>query len=423
MFPTSDARRSRFRKVPLEEGPGPVSEVSRTTRMPRFLSLADSLDPTSVLSRLRVVCLGVGAVGRPICLHLARLGVGTLWICDKSAYKPESLLTQPAFPDDVGQMKAEVVGRLVKQLSPSTEVYAHAGPFEELGPTAFADADLVFQASDNIRAEIECGRHCLHLGKPLIHASVHGGTLTGQVRFYANASADGPCPACALTEQEQQALGREVLFSCDGSGDRTEDNPTMSTSHLCALAGDLAINQLLRFVLNLGTDVADKVIEWNGFTLQTHVAALERSSTCRVDHVIWTKGVNDGDVADSTPRELARSAAIQDDRLERTSFRVGEATFVQRAVCRHGHSLSTRSFVFAGKTAGSCLTCGEPLVPEPFFNHDAVTGRILGKQLDYSFRELCAGQPEWVVVRENGTAVLFRSTTEPRERSSGGGPK
>ena len=418
MYPTLSKSSRGFRKIFLDPGEPPADVPSRGARMPQFLSLAKSVDPASILSQLRVAFLGVGAVGRVACEQIARLGVDTIWICDHAKYKSESLLTQPITPDEVGQSKAEAVGRMVKRLSPSTNVYVYDGAFESLDATAFADAAVVCLATDNIRAEVECGQHCLHLGKPLVQAAVHGPTLTAQVRFWGNVSADGPCPACGLTKQERVALANEVHYSCDGSTSSTVTNPTTSTSHLCALAGNLAVNHILRFTLGLGASVVDQELEFNGFTMQTRQMALKRRPSCPADHAVWTQQTRRA-VADRTLRELARAAGMHDDgRLERASFRVGETSYVQRGVCRSGHGQAVERFIEAGSAAGACTTCGEALRPEPHFTHDNAPSRLVLTQLDRPIRELSAEPPDWVLVRESGNAVLFR--TAPLGGQEGG---
>lgn len=392
---------------------------SRGARMPQFISLPKGSDPTAVLSQIRIGFLGVGAVGRVIAVHLARLGVGALYICDRSAYKLESLLTQPIGPDEVGQPKAESVARLAKRLSPSTEVYAFDGPFAELGALAFADTDIVVMATDNIRAELDCGQHCLNLGKPLIQASVHGATLTAQIRFYANESTEGPCPACALTLQERSALTGEVVYSCDGSVTETATRPTTSSSHLCALAGDLAVNQILRYVLNLGAEVLNHEVEWNGFTLKNRSTPMKRKRSCTADHVVWTTRHTGRPVADCTLRDLAKLAGMHEGGLfEKASFRLGASSYVERAVCGCGHSQPVECFVERDGVAGRCSVCCEPLRPEPFFTHDSVPSRRLMTLLDRPLRELSARPPGWVVASVNGDAVLIRSMSDIKGRDS-----
>lgn len=398
------------------QGPSPRA------RMPSFLSLPDSVDATSILSRLRVAFLGVGAVGRNACVHLARLGVKALWICDRSQYKAESQLTQPIDPDEIGLPKATAVGSLAKRLSPTTRVYVYDGAFESLGAMAFADADIVLLATDNIRAELECGQHCLHLGVPLVQASVHGGTLTAQIRFRGHAASGSCCTSCGLTRQEKIALTSEVRFSCDGSTARTTTRPTQSTSHLCAIAGDMAVNQVLRYALGLGKSVVDQEVEWNGFSLQTRITRLERKPQCTADHTVWRRCYTEGPVADCTLRDVARAAGMHDDgRLERAAFRVGETCYVQHGECREWHGQAVERFIGIGESAGSCSRCGDTLQPGPFFTHHTAPSQLIVTQLDRPIRELCTEPPDWVLVSVNGEAVLFRTASArgPMKRRPG----
>jgi molybdopterin/thiamine biosynthesis adenylyltransferase len=409
MSPTLAERPAGFREILIDPGEFQPELPPPGARMPDFLSLPEEKDPTSILSRLRVACLGVGAVGRVAAIHLARLGVAVLWICDRSLYKPESVLTQPIGADEIGRPKARSVGQLAKRISPSTRVYAYDGAFETLGTTAFADADVVIMGTDNIRAELNCGQHCLHWSKPLIQASVHGATLHASVRFWEHGSAESPCPACGLTSQEWGALANDVIFSCDGSPAREVTSPTTSTPHLCSIAGGLAVNQVLRYALGLGADVTDREITWNGFTLETHESPLERRADCPADHTPWKSRLTEGPVGECTLRELSRAAGMHDDgRIERAFFRLGETSFVQRGVCRAGHGQSVESFIESGSPAGKCATCGEALRSEPFFEHDTVPSRLLVTQLDRPIRELTTESVESVLVRENGNAVVFR---------------
>ncbi len=415
--------RPGFRETPLDSGEGSTPEVSRDARMPKFIALPASVDPLAVFSGLRIVLVAVGAVGRVVSTHMARLGVAELSLCDPGRYKAVSTLTQLDDPADVGRPKVEVLGRLAKRVSPGTRVRTFDGPFQTLGLDAFADADLCVIATDNIRAEIELGQIALNLGKPLIHAAVHGASLTAQVRVYGNATGDGPCPACGLTSQEWDALTREIEYSCENPLGGHALNPTASTSHLCSIAGDLAVNQVVRHALRLGKDVVDQEVEFNGYTLNIRVAPLRRRPDCPVDHTRWKPLTHERPLAEATLRELARTAGLHDEgRLERASFRVGETIWVQRAVCGEGHGQTVERFVNDGDHAGLCADCREPLLAEPFYTHTAVPSRQLLARLDRPLRELGPRRPDWVLVREDGDAVLFRNAPG-RGAESGGNPR
>ena len=191
---------------------------------------------------------------------------------------------------------------------------------------------------------MQVGQRCLHLRRPLIQASVHGDTLCTQVRFFANASAAGPCPACGYTTEEWAHLNRSTSFSCDGSTAgrvvaHTETQPTASVSFLCALAADLAMTQILRHTLGLGVPVADTLVEHSGYTHRTVTSCLTRNRNCPAEHVPWRLAVCRGSLVDSTLRELAQAAGFAgEDRLERTAFSLGGLSYVEWEVCDGGHA-------------------------------------------------------------------------------------
>jgi molybdopterin/thiamine biosynthesis adenylyltransferase len=183
-------------------------------RLPTFAG--GPADAARKLGALRIFIVGLGSVGGRIALHLARLGIATLWLIDPKRYKPESLLTHEIEPRDVGQFKARTTARRCKAISSTTRVFAFSGSVEDLPLDAFADADLVLLATDNLAAEIEVGQRCARLGKTLFQASVHGDTLTAQIRIFANVDRRGPCPACGFGDVEWRMLNEQVRFSCDG---------------------------------------------------------------------------------------------------------------------------------------------------------------------------------------------------------------
>jgi len=246
-------------------------EVDLACRMPQFVGLGEHPGPR--MRKLKAAVVGAGSVGARIALHLARQQIERLAIIDRGRFKAESLLTQPILPAAVGRWKAEHIGQLCQLISPRTEIFLHAGRFEELETFALEGFDLVFLATDNLGVEVQVGQSCRHLGKPLIHASVHGETLVAQVRLFRNEHDDDPCPACAFGMEEWRALQAETAFRCEltesGEPAREDRNaPTVSVSFLCSLAADLAMVQMFRLVLHLGQPVENTIAEHAGFTTE-----------------------------------------------------------------------------------------------------------------------------------------------------------
>ena len=201
-----------------------------------------------------------------------------------------------------------------------------------------------------------------------------------------------------------------MLYACD-TGELIQGTaPTRSTSHLCALAGDLAINQLLRWYLGLGRGVLDTEVEWNGYSLATRVFPLERKASCRAEHDVWSVVVAKRPLPEVSLSEIARSAGLHGKgSLERASFRLGSATWLEHAVCSAGHRSPVAGFVADSAAVGDCARCGRSLRAEPFFRHRAVSAALLAERLDTPLAELCTSPPRWVLVHGTSGAVLVQS--------------
>jgi len=380
----------------------------REDRLPRFLDMPD--DAHDRLDQLNVAIVGVGSVGRNAALHLARLQIAGLLLIDCGRLKAQSVLTHLISPADVSQPKASNAGRVCKRVSPDTRVMVSDGTVQELPLTAFAGVDVIFLATDNLLAESEVAQRAIWLGKPLIQASVHGATLVGQVRCFSNRDGQGACPVCSFSEVEWNHLNLQTRFNCDGppmgkAAAEITKEPTMSTSFLCSTAADLALVQILRYVLGLGAPVMDTMLEYCGYTHRTVVSPLVRNPECRCDHTTYERAPCPRPVPDCTLRQFASLAGFDGEEL--LSFRVDEMTYAELGACGCGGSRPLRRFVADGAHVGRCRSCGAPVFPRPSDSHRPVPRSVVADVLDRPLRDLGAGAAQWLAVRCGDRAVLF----------------
>ena len=307
--------------------------------MPRFIGGTGG--EAERLGGLRVAVLGVGAVGRNVALHLARLMPAALTLADTKHYKAESLLTQPIDPDDVGRPKASSTAELCARISPSTRVEAFDGGLEEIDMSVFADVDCAFLATDNLVAEQAAGTRATALQIPLIQASVHGASLTAQVRVFGNRGGDGPCPLCAFGHSEWADMHREIRFSCDpddpeGAAE-VGGRETRSVSALCSTAADLAVMQMMRLTLGLGAPVTDTLLEYNAYRCRSVLSPLARNPDCPAEHRGWARAEAPRPLRDCTLAELAIKAGVSGACIEQAAFVVNGRRFYEVAACAEGH--------------------------------------------------------------------------------------
>lgn len=386
-------------------------------RLPALLGAPD--DANAVLDKLRVLIVGSGAIGRGVALDLARLGIGAVGICDPKKYKPQSIETQPIRPAEMSGWKGELTARACREISshtnPSMRVCYYNGPLQGLALAELADFDIVVMTTDNLAAEVETGQRCLNLGIPLLNAAVHGDTLVAQVRFFANRDSSSPCPACNFGATERAQLNAEVAFSCerissDNAIPEISSQPTVSISSLCALAGNLAMMQLVRHVLGLGEPVGDTLLDYTAYTHRTVVSKLTKNENCVCNHTRYARALAPRPLADCSLVELISRAGLPPKAGEPLSITVDDRSFAESGVCDCGYAGPIGRLVGPNeKRAGRCPECGKALHCERFFLHRPVSTQLLGSALTLPLRETGAGEPEWALIQNSEKALLFQN--------------
>lgn len=380
-----------------------------SARLPLFFGA--SVAAEEWLATLCVLIVGLGSVGRAIALHLARLGVGALYLIDPRAYKAESLLTHPISPTDIGAAKATNTARLCKAISPAMRVFAYRGLVQDLGLAGLLNVNWVILATDNLEVELDVGRMCGALGVPLLHAAVEGTTLTVQVRHYSNQTPASPCPACGMTAQEKRLQHREQRFSCEAyrvspaAAAAASAVPTMAPSFLCAVAADCCVNVLLRAGLRLGPPTGDAEWQYNGYTGQTVSTPLAPNPGCVYPHERYERKPSSVPLAACTPRALAAAAAMP---LEQLTLAVDRMSWIESAACSCPALRAVRRFAaHTRESVGRCPRCRDLLMPATFYRLPAVLAAQLGAAVDQPLGRLGVTSASWVLLRHADRAVLF----------------
>ena len=196
----------------------------------------------------RVLLVGVGGLGCPAAMVLARAGVGTLGIADDDEVELTNLHRQVLFGDaDVGIHKVEAARRALAAIAPELVVEAH--PTRLLPHNAVelvGRYDLVLEGSDNFATKFLAADACAIAGVPIVHAAAvrwHGTVL-------AVGPAGKPCYRCLFEDLPE------------GDGPNCAEAGVMGpmVGLVGAIAADLALS-----VLD-GMDVAGTLVTFDGKT-------------------------------------------------------------------------------------------------------------------------------------------------------------
>lgn len=214
------------------------------------------------LASARVLLVGIGGLGCPAAIALARAGVGTLGIADDDEVDVSNLHRQILFTDaDVGRPKVAAGARALRELCPGLCVEEHA---TRLLPGNAVDLaaryDLVVEGSDNFPTKFLASDACRIAGKPVVHAAA--------VRWHGTALAvgpsGGPCYRCLFED-----VPREDAPNCAEAG---VVGPMVGV--VAAAQADLAL-AVLR-----GQDVLGTLFTFDGKTLASRRRRIPARAGC-----------------------------------------------------------------------------------------------------------------------------------------------
>ena len=137
-----------------------------------------------LLGKARILVVGAGGLGVPVCQYLNAMGVGTLGIVDGDIIEETNLHRQPAYgPSDNGQAKISVLGRKLKEQNPETNIELHQTFLEPSNAMALLENyDLVVDATDRIPTRYLLDDACVIRRIPWIYGALHG--FEGQLSVF-----------------------------------------------------------------------------------------------------------------------------------------------------------------------------------------------------------------------------------------------
>ncbi len=398
-MPQRSSKRRPAKARPRLDAPASVAD-----RLPLFVD--GPSNAVEILAGKRVAFVGAGSVGMRLISHMARLGLSEVRIVDSAAFKPQSVLTHEIPLSAIGAPKADWVADYCRAISPPTKVIARRSRIQMLPLSFFADSHIVIVASDNLQCERAAGEIASSLGIPLLQASVHGETLTAQVRFLANAGPGSACKACEYTSEEWVLHDDEAEFACSGGQPTIHTRPTMSAAFLCSMAADLGATLATRYFLGLGKPVTDSLLSWNGYTNHTLISPLSRNPRCRCPHgSVWAQAALPLPLAECTVNELLAAAQMNEQSVDQIQIEVEGSAFAEQAFCCGQQPIN--QFLANGEAPSwVCATCQMPLVVPPYFMRAAAPLEKLNQHV--SLHSLGVASTTGVLLSDGKRGVLAR---------------
>lgn len=214
----------------------------------------------------RVLIVGLGGIGSPLAIILARMGIGYLRIVDRDIVSMTDLHRQYLYsPRDVGMPKVFVAKERLERENPDLYVDPHPSTVsEEVIDSLIKDIDVVVDGLDSMPPRYIVNRAAVEGGVPYIFASA--------LEVYGNLSTivpyETPCLECfygGLLDVE--------LPTCAVVG----IHPSVTT-----VIASLAASEAIRIIMGRKPKLCSKLLLFDLEDLSTYTVDIARDPKCQV---------------------------------------------------------------------------------------------------------------------------------------------
>lgn len=213
----------------------------------------------------RVLVVGAGGLGSPVCLYLAAAGVGTIGLMDGDKVDISNLQRQIAhFTSDIGRSKVESAKEKLVQLNPGVNVETYD---ERLTAANALDVlkhyDFVVDGSDSFESKFLIADACHFAAVPYSHAGILG--FSGQTITVK--PGETACYRCIF--RKPPAAG--AVPTCSQAG---------IVGTVAGVMGVLQAHEAIKFLSGAGTPLYDKLLVFDARQSAFRTVPVSRSGSC-----------------------------------------------------------------------------------------------------------------------------------------------
>ncbi|WP_074948028.1 HesA/MoeB/ThiF family protein [Paracoccus halophilus] len=238
------------------------------TRYARHIVLRELGGPgQAALRRARVLVVGAGGLGAPVCLYLAAAGVGRITLADDDRVSLSNLQRQVIFRSrDAGRSKADAAADAMAALNPHIRVTALNRFIGQDDAALIAEHDLVIDSTDSFAARASVNMACVAAGVPLVAGSI--AQWEGQLTVWDPARG-APCMACIFP----QAPASGLAPACAEAG---------VVGPLPGVIGSMMALEAIKLIAGAGEPLRGRMLIFDGLYGENRLMKIARRADCPV---------------------------------------------------------------------------------------------------------------------------------------------
>jgi molybdopterin/thiamine biosynthesis adenylyltransferase len=238
-------------------------------RYARHILLDDvGIEGQTTLLASRVLVVGAGGLGSPVCLYLASAGVGELVVADDDTVELSNLQRQIMHTNDrVGMPKVDSARTAVAQINPDTIVTALEKRLDSVSlGEQVSQVDLVLDCCDNFDTRHAVNQACVTHQVPLVSGAAV--RFEGQVCVYDTRQETSPCYHCLFPQ------GHDVTPT---------DCATMGVfAPLVGIIGSLQAAEAIKVLTGIGQPLVGRLVIFEARRSHWHEVKVPRDPVCPV---------------------------------------------------------------------------------------------------------------------------------------------
>ncbi|MGF1718041.1 molybdopterin-synthase adenylyltransferase MoeB [Photobacterium chitinilyticum] len=265
--PLSDG--CELRIVPAIAGgtdPLPTLSPQEFSRYSRHIMLPElGMEGQPKLKVAKILIIGAGGLGSPLCLYLVAAGVGTIGLVDHDIVDETNLQRQILFTlGDVGCLKVTCAKERLLALNADLDIRCYPELLSsENALDIIKDYDIVIDGTDNFPTRYLVNDACILLNKPNIYDSIF--RFDGQATVFNFQG--GPCYRCLYPEPPPPGL----VPSCAEGG---------VLGVLPALIASIQATEAIKMITGVGSTLSGRLLTYDALELSFEELSIKKDSQC-----------------------------------------------------------------------------------------------------------------------------------------------
>ena len=221
----------------------------------------------AALRRARVLVVGAGGLGAPVCLYLAGAGVGRITLADDDRVSLSNLQRQVIFrTQDEGRPKVQAARDAMRALNPYVEITPLERRVTQADRALIAEHDLVIDGTDSFAARAQINAACAAAGVALVAGAI--AQWEGQLTVWDPARG-APCMACVFPEAPAPGLAP----ACAEAG---------VVGPLPGVLGSMMALEAIKILTGAGEALRGRMLVFDGLYGENRTMRIARRADCPV---------------------------------------------------------------------------------------------------------------------------------------------